>query len=65
MLGEIIDGLQSLHFDTLALRPTKVNWVERWSKARAISLIDPTMWISTIRDGKTQMGARTIVSKIT
>jgi hypothetical protein len=33
MLEEIFNGLQSLHFDTLTLSPTKPNWVERWSKA--------------------------------
>jgi hypothetical protein len=34
--GEILDGLQSFHFDILTLSPTRANWVERWSKAHAI-----------------------------
>jgi hypothetical protein len=57
------DGLQSLHFETLTLSPTKVNWVEMWSKAHVISLIGPMMWVSSIRDGKTQLGACVMVSK--
>jgi hypothetical protein len=32
MLRKIPDGFQSLHFDTLTLNPTTVNWVKRWSK---------------------------------
>jgi hypothetical protein len=57
MLGEILDGLQSLHFNTFTLSPIRVNWVERWSKVYIISLIGPTMWVSFVRDGKTQLGA--------
>jgi hypothetical protein len=53
MLEKIFDGLQSLHFDILTLSPTRVNWVERWSKAGIISFIGPTMWVSSARDGKT------------
>jgi len=52
MLGKILDGLQSLHFDILTLSLIKVNWVERWSKAQVMSLISPTMWVSFVRDGK-------------
>jgi hypothetical protein len=63
MPREIPNVLQSLHFDTLTLSPTKVNWVERWSKAQGISLIGPMMWVSSIRDGKMQLGARVMVSK--
>jgi hypothetical protein len=47
------NGLQSLHFDTLTLSPIKINFVERWSKARVISLIGPMMWVSFVMDGKT------------
>jgi hypothetical protein len=57
MLVEILDGFQSLHFDTLTLSPIRVNWVERWSNVQIISLIGPMMWISSVRDGKTQLGA--------
>jgi hypothetical protein len=53
MLGEIHDGLQSLHFDNLTLSPTRANWVERWSKVWVISFIGCTMWVSFVRDGKT------------
>ncbi len=52
MLGEIPNGLQSLHFDTLTLSLTKANWVKRWPKAHVISLIGPTMWVSFAKDGK-------------
>jgi hypothetical protein len=52
MSKEIHDGLQSLHFDTLTLSPTKVNWVEKWLKVQVISLIGPMMWVSSIIDGK-------------
>jgi hypothetical protein len=41
-----------LHFDTLTLSPTRVNWIERWSKAQVISFISPTMWVLFVRDGK-------------
>jgi hypothetical protein len=50
---EILDGFQSLHFNTLTLRLTRANWVERWTKARKISLIGLMMWVSFVRDGKT------------
>jgi hypothetical protein len=63
MLGEILNGLQSLYFKTLTLNPTKVNWVKRWSKAKVISFIGPMMWISSIRDGKTHLGAYAMVFK--
>jgi hypothetical protein len=56
MPREILDGLQSFYFNTLTLSPTKVNWVERWSKVWVISFIGPAMWVSSIRDGKTQLG---------
>jgi len=46
---------QSLHFDTLALNPTRANWVERWLKAITTSLIRPIMWVSSIRDGNTKL----------
>jgi len=55
--GKISNGFQSLHFDTLTLSPTKGNWVERWSKAQVISLVDLIMWVSFARDGKTQLKA--------
>ncbi len=42
MLEKIPDGL---HFDILTLSPTRVNWVERWSKVRIILFIGPTMWV--------------------
>jgi len=63
MPGEIRDGLQSLHFDTLTLSPTRTNWVERWSKAWAISFKGPMMWLSSARDGKMQLGAYAMVFK--
>jgi hypothetical protein len=53
MFEEFLDGLQNLHFDTLALSPTKVNQVERWSKVGIISIIGPTMWVLFARDEKT------------
>jgi hypothetical protein len=52
-----------LHFDTLNLSPTRANWVERWSKAWAISLIGPTMWVLSIKDGEMQLGASVIIFK--
>jgi hypothetical protein len=52
MFGKILNGLQSLHFNTLTLSPTRVNWVERWSKTRVISLIGPTMQVLSVKDGK-------------
>jgi hypothetical protein len=61
MLQEIFDGFQSLHFNTLILSPTRVNWVERWSKVRIISFKRPTMWVSFTKDGKTQLGACVMV----
>jgi hypothetical protein len=61
MLREIPNGLQNLHFDTLTLSPTKVNWVKRWSKEQVISFKGPIMWISSTRDGKTQLGACVMV----
>jgi hypothetical protein len=54
MLKEIPNGLESLHFDTLTLSPTKVNWVKRWSKVQIISFIGPMKWVLSTRDGKTQ-----------
>jgi len=57
MPQKIFDELQSLHFNTLTLNPTRANWVEKWSKAGTTSLIGPMMWVSSIRDGKTQLGA--------
>jgi hypothetical protein len=63
MFGEILDKLQSLHFDTLTLNPTRVNWVERWSKAGVISLKGPMMWVLSTKDGKMQLGARAMVSR--
>jgi hypothetical protein len=62
MPGKILDGLQNLRFDTLTLSPTRANWVERWSKAQVISFISPIMWISSVRDGKTKLGACAMVS---
>jgi hypothetical protein len=59
---EIPDGLQNLHFDTLTLSLTRVNWVEWWSNAQIISLIDLVLRISSIRDGEMQLGARMMVS---
>jgi hypothetical protein len=47
----------------LTLSPTKVNWVERWSKAWVISFKGPTMWVSFVRDGKTQLRAYIMVFK--
>jgi len=35
MLEKFPNGLQGLHFDTLTLSPTKVNWVKKWSKAQS------------------------------
>jgi hypothetical protein len=61
MPEKIFHGLQSLHFDTLTLNPTKVNWVERWSKEKIISIKRPTMWVSFVKDGKTQWGPHTMV----
>jgi hypothetical protein len=63
MLVEIPDGLQSLHFHTLTLSPTRVNWVEKWSNTQIISFMGPMMWISSAKDGKTQLGARMMVFK--
>jgi hypothetical protein len=48
--GDNPNGLQSLHLDTLIQSPTKVIWVERWSKVQATSFIGPTMWVSPIKD---------------
>jgi len=62
MPGEIPNGFQSLHFNTLTLSPTRANWVERWSQARVISLIGPMMWVSSATNGETQLGARAMVS---
>jgi hypothetical protein len=44
--------MDSLHFNTLTLSSTRANWVERWLKAWVISLIGPTMWVSSTREGK-------------
>jgi hypothetical protein len=63
MPGKILDGFQSLHFDTLTLNQTRVNWVKRWSETCVISLIGPTTWVSFARDGKTQLKAHTMVFK--
>jgi hypothetical protein len=63
MLGENPDELQRLHFDTLTLSPTRANWVKRLSKAQVISFINPTMWVSFARDGKTQLGTHAMVPK--
>jgi hypothetical protein len=52
MLEEILDGIQSLHFDTLTLNPTKVNRVERWSKVGIILFIGPTIWVLSVRELK-------------
>jgi hypothetical protein len=52
MLKNILNELQSLHFDTLTLSLTRVNWVERWSKVREILFIGLTMWVSFVKDGK-------------
>jgi len=49
--------MDSLHFDTLAINPTRVNWVERWSKAWVISLIGPMMWVLFIKEIKMQLRA--------
>ncbi len=56
MFEEILNGFQCLHFDILTLSPTKVNWVERWSKVGIISLIRLTMWVLSTKDLKTQLG---------
>jgi hypothetical protein len=56
MLEKIPDGLQSLHFNTLTLSSTMVNWVKRWSKVEIISFIKFTIWVSSVKDGKTQLG---------
>ncbi len=56
MLEKIPNGLQRLHFDTLTLGPTRVKWVKRWSKVDITLLVGPTMWVSSVRDGKTQLG---------
>jgi hypothetical protein len=55
MPKNILDGFQSFDFDfdTLTLSPTRINWVEKWSKAHVISLKGPMMWVSSVRDGKT------------
>jgi hypothetical protein len=58
---EKLFGLQNLHFDTLTLNSIRANWVKRWSKVKIILFIGPMMWISSIRDGNTWMGACTIV----
>jgi hypothetical protein len=47
----------------LTLSPTKANRVEKWSKARIISLIRPMMWVSSARDGKTQLKVHAMVFK--
>jgi hypothetical protein len=65
MPKEIHDGFQSLHFDTLTLSLTRVNWVKRWSKAQVISLKGPTMWISSTKDGNTQLGAYALIFRKT
>jgi len=46
----------------LTLSPTRANWVERWSKAKTTSLIGPMMWVSFVKDGKTQLGPLVMVS---
>jgi hypothetical protein len=61
MLKEFLDGFQSLDFNTLTLSPIRVNWVKRWSKARTTSFIRHTMWVSSAKDGNTQLGVRTMV----
>jgi hypothetical protein len=53
MLKKIFDGLQSLHFDTMTLSPTRANSIKRWSKVGTISFIGPTMCELSIKDGKT------------
>ncbi len=63
MLEKIFDGFQSLHFNIFTLNPTRAKWVERWSKVMIISFKRPTMWVSSVRDGKTHLGARVMVSK--
>jgi hypothetical protein len=61
MPGEIPNGFQSLHFNTLTLSPTRANWVERWSQTRVISLIGPMMWVSSVTDGEMQFTTRNLV----
>jgi hypothetical protein len=61
MHEEIFDELQSLHFDNLALSPTRASWVKKWSKARIILFIGPTMWVLSTKDGKTHLWACTMV----
>ncbi len=63
MTHEILDGLQSLHFDTLTLSPIKANWVKRWSKVGTVSFIGPMMCVSSIKDGNTQLRVGVMVSK--
>jgi hypothetical protein len=43
--------MDSLHFNT------RVNWVKRWSKTCVISFIGLTMWMSSTKEGKMQLGA--------
>jgi len=54
-----------LYFNILTLSPTRVNWVERWSKVQVISLIGPAMWVSFAKDGKMQLKAYMMVFKRT
>jgi hypothetical protein len=63
MLEIFYDGFQSLHFNTLTLSPTRVNWVERQLMVGIISFKRPTMWLSFTRDGKTQLGGRAMVCR--
>ncbi len=52
MHGESPNELQSLQFDNLTLSPTRVNWVERWSKVHVISFIGPMMWVCGFKKKK-------------
>jgi hypothetical protein len=63
MLKKILNGLQSLHFYTLTVSPTRANYVEKRSKVGIISLIGLTMCVLFIGDGKTQLGVNTMVSR--
>ncbi len=55
MFERIPDGLQSLHFEILALSPTRANWVKRWSKVETISFIRPMIYVLSTRDDMLKM----------
>jgi hypothetical protein len=61
MLEKIPYEFHNLHFDTLTLSPFRVNWVERWMKAKTILFIRPMMCISFTKDGKTHPKDHTMV----